>query len=393
MTGSGMQVRPGAEESPRQPMRGALFALALGGLVFGMAEYAGLAALSAIGSDLGIGDSGAGTVALAYSIGVVAGCPLLFWLGRFPLKGLLLALLLIGMAGCAATALASGPTFLLAARFLCGLPQGGWFGAAAAAAARCAPPRMAGAAVAASLQGMAAACVLGMPCCAWLAAHLSWRAAFLLTLALGLCALWALWRWLPAGNRAARDRGGLAFLGRAPNWIIFFAAAIGGGGLYCWLAYLNPLLLSTGWQQTDLAWLTLLLGLGMVCGNWLAGRLADLMSPALLTALIQGGMAALLAASFFLGQNWLPLLLLAGGAGFFAEAAPLQALALRFASGSPVAAEAAVQMAFYLGNALGAGLGALALTLGPRAPALAGCLLALAGCAALLALWRRGPGA
>lgn len=68
-----------------------------------------------------------------------------------------------------------------------------------------------------------------------------------------------------------------------------------------------------------------------------------------------------------------------GTAGLFAISSPEQVLIIRVAPGGEMLGGAAVQMAFNLGNAIGAYVGGLAVTGGYRYPALAGVPFALIG--------------
>ena len=66
-------------------------------------------------------------------------------------------------------------------------------------------------------------------------------------------------------------------------------------------------------------------------------------------------------------------------AGLFAVSSPEQVLIIRVAPGGEMLGGAAVQIAFNLGNAIGAYLGGLVVTGGYRYPALAGVPLTLMG--------------
>lgn len=84
---------------------------------------------------------------------------------------------------------------------------------------------------------------------------------------------------------------------------------------------------------------------------------------------------------FFLSPHpWCSAILMAlCTAGLFAVSSPEQVLIIRVAPGGEMLGGACVQMAFNLGNAIGAYVGGLALGGGYRYPALAGVPFALTG--------------
>ena len=73
---------------------------------------------------------------------------------------------------------------------------------------------------------------------------------------------------------------------------------------------------------------------------------------------------------------------------FFAVSSPEQVLMIRVAPGGEMLGGACVQMAFNLGNAIGAYIGGLALSGGYRYPALAGVPFALMGFILFLVFYR-----
>ena len=76
-------------------------------------------------------------------------------------------------------------------------------------------------------------------------------------------------------------------------------------------------------------------------------------------------------------------------AGLFAVSSPEQVLMIRVAPGGEMLGGACVQMAFNLGNAIGAYIGGLALSGGYRYPALAGVPFALMGFILFLVFYKK----
>ena len=112
----------------------------------------------------------------------------------------------------------------------------------------------------------------------------------------------------------------------------------------------------------------------MVVGNLVSGRLSDRYTPGKVGTVVQGMICILLLMIFFLSPNpWCSAILMAlCTAGLFAVSSPEQVLIIRVAPGGEMLGGACVQIAFNLGNAIGAYVGGLALSGGYRYPALAG---------------------
>ena len=124
-----------------------------------------------------------------------------------------------------------------------------------------------------------------------------------------------------------------------------------------------------------------LAGFGMVAGNLISGRLSDRYTPGRVAMTVQGALCAILLLIFLLSSNpWCSALLMTlCTAGLFAVSSPEQVLIIRVAPGGEMLGGAAVQMAFNLGNAVGAYAGGLAVGAGYQYTALLGVPFALCG--------------
>ena len=109
-----------------------------------------------------------------------------------------------------------------------------------------------------------------------------------------------------------------------------------------------------------------LAGFGMVAGNLISGRLSDKYMPGRVAAIAQGMICVALLLVFFLAQiSWLNVLLMClCTAGLFAVSSPQQVLLIRYSKGGEMLGAASVQVAFNLGNAIGAYCGGLPLEVG-----------------------------
>lgn len=136
-------------------MKKSLAALAFGTLGLGMAEFGMMSILSVVAAGLNISIPEAGHFISVYALGVCSGAVLLVFLsGNRPLKTLLIILMFIMCIGNFLAVIAPNYTFMLAARFISGLPHGGFFGVAGIVAKRLAPRNKQVEAVATMISGM-----------------------------------------------------------------------------------------------------------------------------------------------------------------------------------------------------------------------------------------------
>lgn len=365
----------------------AVFALALGGFGIGTTEFVAMGLLPDIATGFGITEPTAGHVISAYALGVVVGAPVIAALtARWPRKALLLTLMAVFTLGNVASMLAPTYATLVTARFVTGLPHGAFFGIAALAAAHLMGPQNRAKAVAYVLCGLTVATVLGVPLASWLGQALGWRSAFGLVVGVGLVTMAAQWAWLPEQLRAMHVTSPLTELGalRRPQvWLAVLVGMIGFGGMFAVCTYISTTMTDvTGLPRSLVPVALMVFGLGMVVGNLIGGRLADIsVVRALYLAL--GSLAVLLAA-FSLGSHspWtaLPLLFGVGVAGS-AVGPALQTRLMDVAHDAQALAAALNHSALNVGNATGAWVGGLVIAagFGYTAPAAAGAALAVGG--------------
>ena len=365
-------------------MKKSLIALAFGTLGLGIAEFTMMGILPYVARDLNISIPVAGHFISAYALGVCAGAPMLIVARKRPLKHILLVLMALMLVGNLGAAMAPDYWLLLAARFISGLPHGAYFGVASIVAGKLADEGRSSEAVSIMIAGMTVANLFGVPLGTSLSHMLSWRVTFLLVGCWGLIVLYYIWRWVPVveGLKDTGFKGQFRFLKTPAPWLILGATALGNGGVFCWYSYITPLLTNvSGFSSESVTALMVLAGFGMVVGNLVSGRLSDKYTPGKVGMVVQGMICIVLLMLFFLSPNpWCSAILMAlCTAGLFAVSSPEQVLIIRVAPGGEMLGGACVQMAFNLGNAIGAYVGGLALSGGYRYPALAGVPFALTG--------------
>lgn len=377
-------------------MKKSLIALAFGTLGLGIAEFVMMGILPDVAHDMHVSIAEAGHLISAYALGVCVGAPLLVLARKFPLKHILLALVCLIMLGNCCAAAAPNYWLLMGARFISGLPHGAYFGVGSIVAEKLAAKGKGTEAVAIMVAGMTIANLFGVPLGTFLSTAVSWRVTFLLVGVWGMVILYCIWRWVPQveGLPDTGFKGQFRFLKSPAPWLLIFATMLGNGGVFCWYSYISPLLTHlSGFAVDKISGLMVLAGIGMVVGNLVSGRLSDRFSPGRVAASVQSLTFLLLILIFFSAH--IPLLSVVlmcfCTASLFALSSPQQVLLLRFSKGGELLGAASAQVAFNLGNAIGAFAGGLPLEAGMsyRYTALVGAPFALVGFILLVIFYRK----
>ena len=361
-------------------------ALAIGAFAIGTTEFVAMGLLPDIASSLNITEPIAGHVISAYALGVVVGAPVIASLtAHLPRKALLLGLIALFTLGNLASVLAPSYETLMAARFVSGIPHGAFFGIAALVAAHLMGPKNRAKAVAHVMSGLTVATVLGVPLASFLGQHFGWRSAFGLVVVIGLGTLVAIWHWLPdlKSMHVTSALTELSALRRPQVWLALLLGMVGFGGMFAVYTYVATTLTDVSGLSRGLVPLGLMtFGIGMVVGNLVGGKIADIsVVKALYASLISLG--AMLALFVWLVHNpWTALLgLFLIGASGSAIGPALQTRLMDVAHGAQTLAAALNHSALNIANAAGAWIGGLVIAAGYgyTAPAGAGALLAVAG--------------
>ena len=377
-------------------MKKSLVALAFGTLGLGIAEFVMMGILPDIAADMHISIATAGHLISAYALGVCVGAPVLILARIYPLKHILLGLVVMIMLGNTCAALAPNYWVMLFARFLSGLPHGAYFGVASIVAEKLADKGRGSEAVSIMIAGMTIANLFGVPLGTALSASISWRLTFGLVGFWGILILYFIWRWVPQveGVPDTGLRGQFRFLKTTAPWLLLGATLLGNGGTFAWYSYVPPFLThEAGFPAHTITFLMILAGFGMVVGNLTGGRLADRYTPGKVAAVAQGTIGlSLLLIFFFAGISWVTVILMCVcTACLFAVSSPQQGLLIRYSKGGEMLGAASAQVAFNLGNAIGAYAGGLPLQAGLdyRYPALVGVPFAVVGCLLLVIFSRK----
>ncbi|MFF4131348.1 MFS transporter [Streptomyces mirabilis] len=367
----------------------ALLALAVGAFGIGTTEFVMMGLLPDVADDLHISIPSAGHLVSAYALGVVIGAPLLAAAtARMSRRKVLIALMGLFVAGNALSAFAPDYHWLLAARFVSGLPHGAFFGVGAVVATNLVAPERKARSVSLMFLGLTVANIAGVPVATFIGQHFGWRATFLGVSAIGLAAIASLSFLIPRDQTHGPTgglRGEVAALRSLPVWLALGTTVAGFGALFSAYSYITPMLTdSAGYADSSVTLLLALFGVGATVGNLVGGRLADRS----LRGTLFGGLVSLVTVlalfPVLMSAQWsaaVAVTLL--GAAAFITGSPLQLMVMEKASAAPSLASSANQAAFNLANAGGAWIGGIALAagFGTTSPAQAGALLAVLGLA------------
>ncbi len=255
-----------------------LFALALGGFAIGSTEFSAMSLLPFYARELGLSEPVAAHAISAYALGVVAGAPLLAFLGAgLPRRRLLVGLMIAIAAGNALTVWAPTYGWLLASRFVSGLPHGAYFGVAALMAASVMPNRRAQS-VALVMLGLTLATIIGSPAANFIGLTIGWRWGFAIVVVLALLTALSVQLFAPLQRpEQGRDpKSELSALANTQVWLTLGAGAIGFGGMFAVYSFIAPLMTEGMGVSADMVPVILVVfGVGMTVGNLGAGWLAD----------------------------------------------------------------------------------------------------------------------
>lgn len=351
-------------------MRKTIFSLALGTFGLGMAEFGIMGVLTELAQDVGISIPSAGNMISFYAFGVVIGAPIIaVFSGRFSLKTILLFLVALCAVGNTIFTFSTSYTMLAIGRLVSGFPHGAFFGVGAIMLSKIAPPGKVTLAVAGMVAGMTVANLAGVPLGTWLGHAFSWRYTFMLIALFNLLVIVSIIAWVPQlfDKSETRFTEQFRFLKKPEPWFIFAATMFGNAGVFAWFSFVKPFMLNvSGFSEMFMTFIMMLMGLGMVLGNLLSGRLSARFSPLRIAATTDLVIVLSLLLLFAFGENKIASLMMGFVccAGLFALAAPLQILLLQNAKGGELLGAAGGQIAFNLGSAIGAYFGGLMITLG-----------------------------
>ena len=342
----------------------------MGTFGLGITEFVMMAVLPYVAEDFGVSIPVAGHLISAYALGVCVGAPTLLMLGRtWPLKRILFVL--CGIFIFASALMAASPSYgiFFFARFCAGLPHGAYFGVTSIVADRISPEGKSAFAVAVVGAGMAIANLIGIPLGTWLTGILSWRLVFIFSCVWGIATLLAIWKFVPSIPPLPNVgfKGTFRFLKHLAPWLVIMGTLLGNCGVFCYYSYISPLLTNMSSIPTEMmTFMMVLAGAGMVVGNLLGGKISDKSGPGHMGRYGVMTMCLMLGIIFLFSDSSIisVVCMVITTAALFSVSAPQQLLLLRYSDGGELLGGAMVQIAFNLGNAIGAFSGGIPISLG-----------------------------
>ena len=346
-----------------------LMFLCLGAFALGVDAYVMAGLLPGIGASFLVSPSSAGQTVSVFTAFYAVSAPIFgaMTAGK-PVRRVLVVALSLFAAANAVSALAPSFSLLLLSRAIAGMGAGLFTPLAVSAAAALVPPEQRGRALAFIVGGLAMGTAVGVPVGLMLASHVGWRATLWLITALGGIALTGVALRLPdvpvTPPPSLRQR--LAILADyrvAVTVTVTFLTAVGSIGLY---TYVAPLFIAAANVSNVLPYLWAW-SLGGLVGTYLAGVLIDRAGrPELvMSGMLVAMLFAFVSMSLVLKQPALALMcfFIWGIAGWGSQA-PQQHRLLSLQPQHGSTAVALHSSAHYLGSAVGAALGGIALTRG-----------------------------
>ena len=328
----------------------------------------------------------AGWVVTAFTLGAVAGAPLVAaTTGRLARKHLLLALVAVLVTS--SVLVAVSPTFgmVVTARFLNGIPFGVYVSTAILVASSLMPPGQRGRGVGMVTVGAPLAALIGAPVATAAGQLLGWRIVFALiaaAFALAFAAIAVAVPWQP-GNPGAGIRAEATALRLPQVWLAVAFGVLGFGGMFAVITYIAPIAtIVTGLPADAVPLVQVALGLGLTVGSLAGGWLVDHSVPRALLGFVIGMTLAVAGFRLF-AHTVVGLLVFTALIGFFnaGTAAATQVRMIDIAKNAQAFGAALNQSALSLGHSTGSFLAgaAIAYGLGYQAPAVVGTVISAVG--------------
>nr|WP_246474154.1 MFS transporter [Arenibacter arenosicollis] len=348
----------------------ALIALGVGGFGIGMTEFVIMGILPDVATSLQISIPQAGHFIAAYALGVVVGAPTLTALsGKWPAHKVLLYLMIWFTVFNTLSAFSTSYTTLIISRFLSGLPHGAFFGIGAVVAGKLAKEGKAAQAIATMFAGLTIANVIGVPIGTYLGHHYNWNLSFLLVGIVGIIAMLSIYFWIPKMEKSSSEGfiKDLKVFKRLEIWLLILLTTIGTGGFFAWYSYIAPLLTNvSGHSESMVSYAMILAGLGMVFGNFIGAKMAEIFSPLKAVIISLSLMVMVLVINSFVAANPVAILILTFIIGIvsFMVGTPIQMAIIKASKGSEMLGSSMNQSAFNMGNASGAFFAGLPIAMG-----------------------------
>lgn len=346
-----------------------LWALSFGNFAIGTGSLIVAGILPAVAAGLNISVAMAGQLVTIYGLALAIGAPLLgMATSHFKRRPLMLSGLAIFVLACLIGVFATNFTMLALSRAMAGVGAALFTPNAAALAAQMVAPEQRGRAVALVFAGFSLASVVGVPLGTFMCGEFGWRSAFGLVAALALVAICLLAKFLPRDVPipAVAVRSWLRLFRKRAPMLVVTTTVLSMAGQYALFTYIAAIMARLhGLDLTGLSALLIWFGVAGMFGNAVAGRVVDRIGA---TRVATSGIGILAIAIFILANSTTSLFLTIVAIGLWGAAAFAinSAQQARLVNQDPRLASATLALntsALYVGQAFGAMLGGIAISL------------------------------
>ncbi len=349
----------------------AVYVLFLAAFCIGTTEFVIAGLLPEISADLSVSIPVAGYLISVYAIGVAIGGPIItLAIAKFARKRNLLLLMGIFIAGHVVCALAPGYGMLMVGRLVVSLSHGSFYGIALIVAASLVPVNKSGTAIAWIFAGISVANILGVPFGTAIGNWFGWRATFWVVGGAAIIAAAGIMATIPSDSNAEGERQPLSAQFSAlanqkvlMTYLTFATMLVGFWSFYTFIApYLAEV---AAISQQALPVMLFLFGAGATTGSMIGGRLADWnLSATLAISLPLQALTYVVVALSSTNLYVLSVVLFLFGISAFLPSSAIVNRILAGAAKAPELASTLVSSAANAGIAIGALVGALAISNG-----------------------------
>jgi MFS transporter, DHA1 family, inner membrane transport protein len=363
-----------------------LYALALAAFGIGLTEFGIVGLLPQIASDFNVSEQVAGYLVSGYALSVAIGAVLLTSIiNKLERRITLMMLMTLFILGNLLSAIADNYVMLMIGRIVAALCHGAFFSIGAVVAAGIVPSNKQAAAISLMFLGLTVSNIFGVPFGTFLGLEFGWRATFWVLAIIGIATMLGIRLLLPviSVDSDTSLKNEFVVFKRLQVWISMSISILAFGGVIGAFTYIAFTMTEvSGFETSSVPWLLVLFGIGTFIGNIVGGKMADKaldISIGILLALLTI-VLAVFALTAYIPIMAIISLLLMGTIGL-ATAPGLQLRIMSFAQEAPTLASGANIAAFNIGNAIGAGLGGMALSagLGFVSPLWVGAILSFIG--------------
>lgn len=345
-----------------------IFALTLSTFAICTSEYVIVGLLPEIALDLQVSIPKAGALVSAYAIGVMVGGPALAVLtSKMDRRRALLGLIILFIIGNLLCALSPNYNLLLVARVIAALCHGTFFGIASVVASDLSKPHNRGKAIAYVFMGATFANMMGVPMGMIIGLAFGWRSTFWAVVMIGVTAIVMLLKFLPKDIPIHPSSPLKEFKIIANKRVIIplTLSALSSASLFTVFTYITPMLREvTGIEPGKVTVVLLIVGIGLTIGSILGGKLAGINILKSIISIFFATGLVLIAFYFTMPYKFGAVMtIFIWSIGAFALCPMLQLLVLQNAGTASNLASTFNQSAFHLGNAIGAKLGGLLISM------------------------------